>query len=211
MDKHWQRFRDEVPDVKRPPSEYVRERFWFTTQPLEEPEKSGQLRSVIEWIGVERLLFSSDYPHWDYDDARSGFKTPLTDGERVQIFNANARAIYKLGGREIVVFHVNGQFFALLNRCPHAGAPLARAACVARLTSEEPGHYQRTRIGEMLRCALAWLGTRHAYKSILLRPPTPAGALLSRRGPPGRGPGQGALRRRNLCRHGRGEHVLVEI
>jgi hypothetical protein len=33
----------------------------------------------------------------DYDDARSAFKTPLTDGERVQIFNANAREIYKLG------------------------------------------------------------------------------------------------------------------
>jgi len=26
-------------------------------------------------------------------------------------------------GRDIVVFHVNGEFFALLNRCPHEGAP----------------------------------------------------------------------------------------
>jgi nitrite reductase/ring-hydroxylating ferredoxin subunit len=50
-------------------------------------------------------------------------------------------------GRDIVVFHVNGEFFALLNRCPHAGAPLDKAACVARLTS---------RVGELLRCA--WHG-----------------------------------------------------
>src|SRR5258708_19561047 len=56
-------------------------------------------------------------------------------------------------GRDIVVFHVNGEFFALLNRCPHEGAPLDKAACVARLTSSEPGVYQRSRVGELLRCA----------------------------------------------------------
>ena len=59
-------------------------------------------------------------------------------------------------GRDIVVFHVNGEFFALLNRCPHEGAPLDKAACVARLTSPEPGVYQRSRVGEFLRCA--WHG-----------------------------------------------------
>src|SRR5580765_6772438 len=55
-------------------------------------------------------------------------------------------------GRDIVIFHVNGEFFALLNRCPHEGAPLAKAACVARLTSPEPGVYVRDRVGELLRC-----------------------------------------------------------
>jgi 3-phenylpropionate/trans-cinnamate dioxygenase ferredoxin subunit len=64
--------------------------------------------------------------------------------------------VVTLDGRDIVVFHVNGEFFALLNRCPHAGAPLDKAACVARLTSPEPGVYRRTRIGELLRCA--WHG-----------------------------------------------------
>ena len=38
MDKHWERMRAETPHLKRPPSEYVREHFWFTTQPIEEPE-----------------------------------------------------------------------------------------------------------------------------------------------------------------------------
>jgi nitrite reductase/ring-hydroxylating ferredoxin subunit len=59
--------------------------------------------------------------------------------------------VVTLDGRDVVVFHVNGEFFALLNRCPHAGAPLDKAACVARLTSPEPGVYQRTRVGELLR------------------------------------------------------------
>jgi nitrite reductase/ring-hydroxylating ferredoxin subunit len=60
--------------------------------------------------------------------------------------------VFGVEGRDIVVFHVNGEFFALLNRCPHEGAPLAKAACVARLTSPEPGVYQRSRVGELLRC-----------------------------------------------------------
>jgi nitrite reductase/ring-hydroxylating ferredoxin subunit len=60
--------------------------------------------------------------------------------------------VFGVEGRDIVVFHVNGEFFALLNRCPHEGAPLEKAACVARLTSPEPGIYQRSRVGELLRC-----------------------------------------------------------
>src|SRR6266545_8124073 len=60
--------------------------------------------------------------------------------------------VFDVDGRDIVVFHVNGEFFALLNRCPHEGAPLAKAACVAQLTSPEPGVYQRSRVGELLRC-----------------------------------------------------------
>ena len=60
--------------------------------------------------------------------------------------------VVDVDGRDVVVFHVNGEFFALLNRCPHEGAPLEKAACVARLTSPEPGVYQRSRVGELLRC-----------------------------------------------------------
>ena len=66
------------------------------------------------------------------------------------------RMLVKVGGREIGIFNVGGEFFAVGNRCPHEGAPLEKAACVARLTSPEPGIYQRSRVGELLRCA--WHG-----------------------------------------------------
>ncbi len=94
MDQHFERFRSEVPHLKRKPSEYVKSQFWFTTQPIEEPDNAKHLRQLIEWIGIDRLLFSSDYPHWDFDDPRFAIKTPLTDAERAKIFNANARAVY---------------------------------------------------------------------------------------------------------------------
>jgi predicted TIM-barrel fold metal-dependent hydrolase len=53
------------------------------------------LRSLIDWVGADRLLFSSDYPHWDFDDPRFAFRTPLTEVERSKIFSSNARSIYK--------------------------------------------------------------------------------------------------------------------
>lgn len=96
MDQHFERFRSEVPHLKRKPSEYVKQSFWFTTQPSEEPDNTQHLRALIDWIGIDRLLFSSDYPHWDFDDPRFAIRTPLTDAERTKIFNDNARRLYKL-------------------------------------------------------------------------------------------------------------------
>jgi nitrite reductase/ring-hydroxylating ferredoxin subunit len=55
-------------------------------------------------------------------------------------------------GREIGVFNVNQEFFALINRCPHQGAPLCRGKVVSRLEAKMPGEYRLTRQGEMLRC-----------------------------------------------------------
>ena len=60
--------------------------------------------------------------------------------------------IVTVKGREIGVFHVNDGFFAIINRCPHQGAPLCRGALLSRLESPAPGEYRLTRHGEMLRC-----------------------------------------------------------
>ncbi len=96
MDRHWERMRHEVPHLKRPPSEYVREHFWFATQPMEEPENPVHLPEIIDWIGWDRLMFSTDYPHWDYDDPRYCIKFAMTDAQRSQLFGDNARALYRL-------------------------------------------------------------------------------------------------------------------
>jgi uncharacterized protein len=97
LDKHWARMQDEVPHVPRPPSEYIRRNLWLTTQPVEEPEQPRHLRDVIDWIGWDRLLFSTDYPHWDYDDPGHAFRIPMTGTERSLLFRENARAVYRLG------------------------------------------------------------------------------------------------------------------
>jgi uncharacterized protein len=96
MDKHWERMRSEIPHVKRPPSEYLRENFWFTTQPIEEPEKPAHLAEIIDWLGWDRLIFSSDYPHWDFDHPRHIFKFHLTDEQKSMVFRGNAKKVYGL-------------------------------------------------------------------------------------------------------------------
>ena len=55
-------------------------------------------------------------------------------------------------GRDIGVFNVKGEYFALLDRCPHQGGPLCRGKIVGLALSPEPGTYQLSRQGEMLKC-----------------------------------------------------------
>ena len=96
LDNQWKRLRAEVPYLKRKPSEYVREHFWFTTQPIDEPERPQDLLTTFEWIGHDRLMFSSDYPHWDFDDPNVVIPQSLPQAARDAIFRDNARAFYGL-------------------------------------------------------------------------------------------------------------------
>lgn len=96
LDNHWKRMRSEVPHVKRPPSEYIREHIWLTTQPIEEPERPGDLLDTIRWIGADRLMFSTDYPHWDFDDPKTAFKVRLPIEQQNAIFRDNAKALFRL-------------------------------------------------------------------------------------------------------------------
>lgn len=96
LDKQWARMRDEVPHLKRPPSEYIKKNLWFTSQPIDEPENPEDMRSVIDWIGWDRLLVATDYPHWDFDDPELAFRIRMTDAERRKIFFENAKHVYGL-------------------------------------------------------------------------------------------------------------------
>jgi nitrite reductase/ring-hydroxylating ferredoxin subunit len=60
--------------------------------------------------------------------------------------------IVSVAGREIGVFNVGGEYFALANRCPHEGGPLCKGRIVALVQSEGPGHYALARDREFLRC-----------------------------------------------------------
>lgn len=97
LDKHWKRLKDEVPHLRRAPSEYIREHFWVSTQPMEETEDPDHLIDTMNWIGMDRILFASDYPHWDFDDPFMALPPSLNEKQRQQIFSGNARALYRLG------------------------------------------------------------------------------------------------------------------
>ena len=96
LDKHWKRMRDEVPHLTRPPSEYIREHFYVTTQPMEEAEDPTHVLDAMGWIGFDRILFASDYPHWDFDDPMMAIPPGLGEEQRRMVFAGNARALYRL-------------------------------------------------------------------------------------------------------------------
>ena len=97
LDRLWSRMRDEVPHLQRPPSEVIRRHIWLTTQPMEEPETREQLTDIMEWIGWDRLLFASDYPHWDFDDPFRAFPASISDAYKRQILTENGKSVYRLG------------------------------------------------------------------------------------------------------------------
>lgn len=96
LDQFWYRLRSEVPNVSRPPSEYIRERVRFTTQPFEEPDQPSDLLTVFDHAPAnELLMFSTDYPHWDFDDPQWVLRK-LREEERQRILRDNALEFYGL-------------------------------------------------------------------------------------------------------------------
>ena len=86
----------EVPHLKRAPSEYLREHFWVSTQPMEEAEEPDHLMEVMTWVGFDHIMFASDYPHWDFDDPLLALPPALDHEHRRKVMSENARALYGL-------------------------------------------------------------------------------------------------------------------
>jgi len=71
---------------------------------------------------------------------------------RVDEIPPGGRKLVDVAGRSIAVFNLDGEFFALLNRCPHQGGPLCDGTQFSALTAPTPGEYERSRPGELIRC-----------------------------------------------------------
>jgi predicted TIM-barrel fold metal-dependent hydrolase len=88
---------DEVPHLQKKPSEYLRDHFWFGTQPMEEPEEGRHLDEVFDAfydMGLgDHLMYASDYPHWDFDEPAS-VPANLSLEQRAAVLGGTASKLY---------------------------------------------------------------------------------------------------------------------
>jgi len=63
-----------------------------------------------------------------------------------------SRKIVRVAGRSIGVFNVDGQFYAIRNRCPHQGGALCEGKLWGVLKADVPGSYQYESSKEIIAC-----------------------------------------------------------
>jgi 3-phenylpropionate/trans-cinnamate dioxygenase ferredoxin subunit len=71
---------------------------------------------------------------------------------RVAEVPPGSRKLVTIKNREIALFNVAGEYFAVLDRCPHAGASLCKGKLTGMMAAAGPGEYRYSREGEILRC-----------------------------------------------------------
>jgi predicted TIM-barrel fold metal-dependent hydrolase len=97
LDSAWERLGDSAPPLDAKPSELIREHVWFTTQPIEEPADPQEFARLVDQADLgERLLFATDYPHWDFDSPSQALPPSLSKEARAKILGGNAARLYGL-------------------------------------------------------------------------------------------------------------------
>jgi nitrite reductase/ring-hydroxylating ferredoxin subunit len=60
--------------------------------------------------------------------------------------------IVQVGGKEIGLFQRDGRYYAVLNYCPHAGAPICRGRVSGAVISQAPGQADYDVENPVIRC-----------------------------------------------------------
>jgi predicted TIM-barrel fold metal-dependent hydrolase len=89
----------ECPTLKKKPSDYMRD-MYYSSQPME-VQDMGALETTFRMMNAEtQLLYSSDYPHWDFDLPSTIYDLPfLSEKAKHNILGGNAARLFKLPPR----------------------------------------------------------------------------------------------------------------
>jgi predicted TIM-barrel fold metal-dependent hydrolase len=95
LDEGWEREGDIwAQDLSMKPSEYFKRQCFVSV----EPDEDG-VKYVIDYIGTDRLVFSTDYPHGDskFPNAVETFlDLPISDEDKQKILWDNCAEFYRL-------------------------------------------------------------------------------------------------------------------
>ncbi len=109
MDKNFKALRSTTPWLKRKPSEYILEHIRLTTQPIEEPDNPQHILQILEMVDAKNtVMFSSDYPHWDFDNPQMALP-PLKGELKANIMANNAAKLYGLSLEDATPMPANAE------------------------------------------------------------------------------------------------------
>ena len=102
LDHSYKMRTSDCPSLKRKPSEYMRE-MYFSTQPMELPDDPAILEATFKMINAEtQLVWSSDYPHWDFDLPGVIYDLPfLNEESKRNILGGNAAKLFNLDPKPV--------------------------------------------------------------------------------------------------------------
>ena len=96
LDKEYIERRREVPFLTERPSHYIK-KFFFATQPIEEPEDMKDLVKIVELFdGEDQVIFASDWPHHDFDHPSKLFQAPFSPEAKRKMLGENALRLFKI-------------------------------------------------------------------------------------------------------------------
>ncbi len=103
LDNEYMMRTSEAPLLKRLPSEYMRD-MYYSSQPMERHRNNRALEVTFEMIDApNRLLYSSDYPHWDYDVPSTIYDLPfLSEQDKRAILGGNACRVFGIDSDRIL-------------------------------------------------------------------------------------------------------------
>jgi predicted TIM-barrel fold metal-dependent hydrolase len=102
LDHSYKMRTSDCPSLKRKPSEYMRE-MYYSSQPMEVPDDPSILEATFKMINAEtQLVWSSDYPHWDFDLPGVIHDLPfLNETAKRNILGGNAARLFNLDTKPV--------------------------------------------------------------------------------------------------------------
>jgi uncharacterized protein len=99
LDHEYMMRTSDCPTLKKKPSDYMRQ-MYYSTQPMEVQDMEA-LQCTFRMINAEtQLLYSSDYPHWDFDLPSVIYDLPfLSEKAKHNILGGTAARLFRLPPR----------------------------------------------------------------------------------------------------------------
>ena len=95
LDEHYEKMPEQAPNIRRKPSEYFHSNCWISCDPDEH-----MIPEVVKLIGDERIIYASDYYHWDcgFPDTVKMIaeRNDISDKTKKRLFSENASKLYNL-------------------------------------------------------------------------------------------------------------------